>query len=380
MKTLAIIMTAAALALPGPAGLRAQDSADAAALAQAEDAVKTAQAETQRALDQSRARVEETDQRLKQPTAEGVPLPPHTTPYPGDFSTRLQSIITRASGGGGLGKPLVIQTSNPDPKEQASLEEDLAVMAHILDKALEVVPGTQWRGGGGPRAMGIDVFLGPGSGPARNLYLDGYGALFLVNVYFPLVPPAVNTEEEKPSGDSTWEEAKQELYGGGPGARPPLAPAEEFSQDKVNKLKATLLEALKNASNLRGVKSDESITVCVLGGASATAPRAKRFARAGTGGGGGGGGGGYGGSFTFSSSGAPPQGTIMTIRVKKTDVDAYAKGKVGLEEFQKRARITTYATSADSGNGELSFGGGGGGNISFGGSSGSAGGGGGAVR
>jgi hypothetical protein len=226
--------------------------------------------------------------------------------------------------------------------------------------------------------MGIDVFLGSGSGPARNLYLDGYGALFLVNVYFPLVPPAVKTEVEKPSGDSTWEEAKQELYGGGPGARPPLAPAEEFSQDKVNKLKATLLEALKNASNLRGVKSDESITVCVLGGTSATPPRAKRFARAGTGGGGGGGG--YGGSFTFSSSGAPPQGTIMTIRVKKTDVDAYAKGKVGLEEFQKRARITTYATSADSGNGELSFGGGGGGNISFGGSSGSAGGAGGAVR
>jgi hypothetical protein len=353
MKTLAIIITAAALALLEPAGLRAQDSADAAALAQAEDAVKTAQSETQRALDQSRAQIEDSNHRLKQQFRDAS-----------DFSIRLAN-ITRARNvpGDGGGKPLVIQTSNPDPKEQASLEEDLAVMAHILDKALEDVPGTQWRGGGGPRAMGIDVFLGPGSGPARNLYLDGYGALFLVNVYFPLVPPAVKTEEEKPSGDSTWEEARQELYGGGPGARPPLPPAEEFSQDKVNKLKTTLLETLKNAGNIRGLKPDESVTICVQGGPGAASPRARRVARAGTAGGGGG----YGGAFAFAHSGGPAQGTIMTIRVKKTDVDAFAKGKVNLDEFQKRARITTYATSADSGNSEAgsgtgaSAGGGGGG-------------------
>lgn len=366
MKTLAIIITtAAALALPGPAGLRAQDAADAAALAQAEDALKTAQAEaeraqveTRRALEDTRARMEETRQQVKQQMAGAgaIPLPPGYAPGPpaGEFSTRLQNIITRIGGGSGASKPLVIQTSNPDAKEQANLEEDLAVMAHILDKALEEVPGTQWRGGGGPRAMGIDVLMSEGSGPARNLYLDGYGALFLLNVYFPLVPPAAKSQEEKPSGDSTWAEARQELYGGGPGARAPLPPAEEFSQDKVNKLKATLLEALKNASNIRGLKADESVTICVSGGASAAPVRARRVARAGAGAAASG----HGGSFVFSHSGGPAQGTIMTIRVKKADVDAYAKGKVDLEEFQKRARITSYATSGEAGNSEMSFGGG----------------------
>lgn len=377
MKTLAIILsTTAALALPGPVHLRAQGSADAAALAQAEYALKTAQDEAQkaqedarRALDDTRAQIEHTREQVRHQTAAVVPAPPGyvagasagVPPPPGyipgpaapEFSTRLQNIITRATVGGGPGKPLVIQTSSPDPKEQANLEEDLSVMAHILDKSLEDVPGTQWRGGGGARAMGIDVLMSPGSGPARNMYLDGYGALFLVNVAFPLVPPAAKGDEPKPSGDSTWEEAKQELYGGGPGARAPLPPAEEFSQDKVNKLKTTLLEALKNAANIRGLKSDESVTICVQGGPGAAAPRGRRGPRSAAMSGGGG----FGGNFVFTHSSGPTQGTIMTIRVKKTDVDAFAKGKVDLDEFQKRARITTYATSGEAGNSEMGSGG-----------------------
>ena len=219
--------------------------------------------------------------------------------------------------------------------------------------------------------MGINVLLGQGSGPACNLYLDGYGALFFVGVNFPLVAPAAKSDDEKPAGDSTWEEAKQELYGGGPGARAPFPPAEEFSQDKVNKLKTTLLDALKNASNIRGLRPEEFVTICVLGGAGPAGPRPKHVARAGAGGGGGG----FGNGFGFAYSGTPSRGTIMTIRVKKSDVDSFAKGKVSPEEFQKRARITTYATSADSGNSELGWvgGGSGGGGIWAGGSSGSAG-------
>jgi hypothetical protein len=395
VKTLAIIITTAAgLALPGTARLQAQDSPDAAALAQAQQAVQAArslteraQADTERALGKAQAQVEDS---LTQQLAGAAPMPPHTPmPAAGAFSTRLQNIINRASGGGGPIKPLVIQSSNPDPKEQASLEEDLAVMAHILDKALEDVPGTQWHGGGGPQAMGINVLLGQGSGPVRNLYLDGYGALFFVSVNFPLVAPVAKSDEEKPAGDSAWEEAKQELYGGGPGTRAPFPPTEEFSQDKVNKLKTTLLDALNNASNIRGVKPEESITVCVLGGPGSAGPRPKHVARAGAGGGGGGFGGGYGGGLGFAYSGAPLKGTLMTIRVKKSDVDSFAKGKLSPEEFQKRARITTYATSADAGNPELGWVGGvgggdggggsawagGSGNIWSGGSSGSAGGG-----
>lgn len=359
MKTFPMsIFVAAVLALPGPAALRGQDSVDEAALAQAEDAVKAAKAEADRAQAEARAQMERTRVQLKEQMASKVPLPSHSPVPPGaDFSYRLQNIITRAAGGGAPGRPLVIQTSEAEPKERANLEEDLAVMAHILDKAIEDLPGARWREPG-PKAMGIDVLLGNGSGPMHNLYLDGYGALFLINVGFPLVPPASKAEEAKPSGDSAWEEAKQELYGEVPAARAGRLPAEEFSQDKVNKLQAAVLDALKNASNIRGLKPDESVTVCVLGGTSAGPVRAKRVARTGASAGGG-----YGGWVALSHPGQPTQGTVMTMRVKKADVDAYAKDKIGREEFQKRVRTASYATSVDSGDGEIGFGGGAGGGV-----------------
>ena len=36
------------------------------------------------------------------------------------------------------------------------------------------------------------------------------------------------------------------------------------------------------------------------------------------------------------------QGTVMTIRVKKTDVDAFAKGAIDLKTFQARATLNVY--------------------------------------
>src|SRR5262249_25955259 len=50
-------------------------------------------------------------------------------------SGRLQNVY--GFGTGHPGKTVVIRSSEPDPKEQTNLEEDLAVMAHILQKALE---------------------------------------------------------------------------------------------------------------------------------------------------------------------------------------------------------------------------------------------------
>jgi len=52
---------------------------------------------------------------------------------------------------------------------------------------------------------------------------------------------------------------------------------EEYDGTKVNKLKDALFEALKNATNIRNLKSDDSITVCVFGGASEAPFRMKRL-------------------------------------------------------------------------------------------------------
>src|SRR5215469_12059026 len=162
-------------------------------------------------------------------------------------------------------RSLVIRSSDMAPRAQSDLEEDMTIMAHILDKAVaEQFADDQ----AGHVAMGINVSFVPGGGPTRNLYLDGYGAVFFLNVNFPLLPPPVekNVEKERAPGDSTWEEARAEVYGQSGGKS--WASHPEYDAAKVAALKKAVLDSLKNASNIRSVRSDESITVCVIGAPS----------------------------------------------------------------------------------------------------------------
>src|SRR5580765_3931841 len=204
------------------------------------------------------------------------------TPAPA-YQQRLHAIVNR--GRGGPGKALVIRTSDADAKAQANLEEDLAVMSRILDKTV----AKQLDDDRGNRFMGINVLFAPGSSSIRNLYLEGYGALFLLTVNFPLLPPPEKAEptKEKSETDSTWEEAKQELYGQsdawaqvGKAFKFSMSPGpqQEYDKDKVDDLTESLLEALKNATNIRDVKADEAITVCVFGGVSSAPGKGRTLA------------------------------------------------------------------------------------------------------
>jgi hypothetical protein len=283
-----------------------------------------------------------------------------------DTQQRIQNIQNRIfkirSGSPRSAKSLVIRSSDMAPREQSDLEEDMTIMAHILDKALaEQSTDDQ----AGHVAMGISVSYAPGEGPTRNLYLDGYGAVFFLNVNFPLLPPPAekNVEKERAPADSTWEEARAEVYGQ-PGTKS-WASRPEYDGAKVAALKKALLDSLKNAANIRSVRSDESITVCVIGAPS----RGPLRVVTGSGGGGyggsvGGAGGGL-GPFSSSSSGggggggeqnvwvttsgnddAPANKTTLTIRAKKTDCEAFAKGKLTADEFRNRATITIYGEPA----------------------------------
>ena len=284
--------------------------------------------------------------------AQAAPRAVAATPAPpgapaGTYATRLQQIVSR--GRPNAGRALVIRSTDSDPKAQANLEEDLAVMARVLDKALEEKLSEDRR----HRAMGIDVFFNPGGSPIRSLYLEGYGALFLVNVNFPLLPPPekpVQTKE-KSETNSTWEQARRELYGQEDlysgawnqyqkmfKAGTNFGPTQEYDESKVQELKDTILESLKNATNIRNLKSDETITLCVFGGASS--PRAKGVVKR--------------AADTDDKDGnevevsieresrSPARGTIMTVRARKSDVDAFAKGKLSLDDFRKKTSIATY--------------------------------------
>src|SRR5579862_1722001 len=77
-------------------------------------------------------------------------------------------------------KSLVVRSSAMEPRAQGDLEEDMTIMTHILDKAVaERSSDDQF---GHPVAMGINVAFVPGEGPTRSIYVDGYGALFFLNV------------------------------------------------------------------------------------------------------------------------------------------------------------------------------------------------------
>ena len=364
MKTLIIITTlTAALTLPSagarprliPPNREIQSSIEEELVqpeAAADDSLDKAKEQLDQAQNQLEKQLAETEAQVAQVEAQtsaaaaAAAESGEAAAVAGDLpglQNRLQSVIKRSSGHGG--KALMIRSSEPDPKEQSNLEEDLAVMSHILDKALEEKSDTTHRT---HRAMGINVYFSS-SAPIRNLYLDGYGAVFMLHAGFPLVaPPKAEARKEKTETSSTWEEARQELYGQPGSAKTLAASVEEYDEEKVSQLKDALLEALKNAANIRDLKPDDSVTICVFGGAGTGRSQVRSTTKRGA---------------TPSAdvdthvwvlgdhSAGTSRGTILTIRVKKTDADAFAKGKLTLEEFRKKAKIAAYIGNVEGGGG-----------------------------
>jgi hypothetical protein len=278
------------------------------------------------------------------------------------YTPRLQNIV-RGPGSSETGRSLVVLSSSPDAKAQASLQEDLAVMYHILDKAIDDTLGSDQHL---QNALGVNLYFVPDSGHMRSSYFEGYGALFLFRVNFPLLPAANKAEAQKEDKQvsSEWEEARQEVFGNPsePGAVS-TASGEPYNEERVNRLKSALLEALKNAANILDLRQDEGVTICVLGGTKAIPHQSwsvagQPGARAGDI-----------ALLTGQFNKTPHRGTVLTIRAKKADIDSFAKGQMNLDEFTKKSRVNIYEgdTGADAafGNyyGSVGFGGGGGGGF-----------------
>src|SRR5207249_2817984 len=113
--------------------------------------------------------------------------------------------------------------------------------------------------------------------------------------------------------------------------------------------------ALKNATNIRDVKPDECVTVAVIGTESSppmTTKRVKKVRTTRSGAdqnnaeGASGGGVGWFGDDQALAVAAGDQvvhrQTTLTVRVRKSDADAFAKDKLSLEEFRKKVSIQAY--------------------------------------
>lgn len=246
--------------------------------------------------------------------------------------------------------PLVIFADQPADTRLADTQEDLNIMSRILTKAISRAGEDRED----PFALGIRISSFTTSHQPRALYLEGYGAVFTAMVSFPLTPPASRpVKQAEKAANSTWEQTKQELYGGAPKNRStgmneemmrryglvlPAVPKRErpYDPDRVERLKQALLDALKNASNFRHLKPEEQIVVAVSSGdGSAKEVRTVNVVQKGRSGGG--------ATVTTTESGdATTPGNTLVIRIKKSDTDDFAAGKLDQAGFAERAKIAIY--------------------------------------
>jgi hypothetical protein len=293
------------------------------------------------------------------------------------FNQRMATLMSTGNnayvwdGPGGRGdSPLIIRSSETDAKTLAAEQEDLTIMGRILEKSLSGRDEDER-----PEAMGIKLITVGGPGGVRSMQIEGYGAIFMLNVNFPLVGPTNKADEgeSKEPTNTTWDEAKREVYGqpGGADGNPFGArfSKEEFDPKRVEKLKDSLLDALKNASNMRNLKPDESVTVVVrssagrMGGPMRVQVRAKGGGSTGftwnlggmrfDGGGESGGapnipepppamrGVSYAQGMGMGDGGGSAE-SVLTIRMKKLDIDTFAKGKATPDDFRRRATVLIY--------------------------------------
>ncbi|MFB0555351.1 MAG: hypothetical protein ACETWQ_18755 [Phycisphaerae bacterium] len=249
------------------------------------------------------------------------------------------------SGGGGV---LVVPAAELKGEDLAAITEDMTVMSRIFDNKLSQARLTTGRVGW--YFEDYNPFFGRGSGTTEAIYLEGYAALFLMKVNFPLSPSPEAQEEKKTEeedADPLWTQMRQEIYTpeDADRRRRTVRPEEKYDEEKVAELKETLIKTLKHAANIRSLKPDQSVILTVIGDQNQSATTIAR-------------------SYVFSgrsrgrsssvgrSTGRRAPGTetgsflptVLTICAKKSDIDAFAEGEFSFDQFRERTRMfTSYA-------------------------------------
>jgi hypothetical protein len=241
----------------------------------------------------------------------------------------------------GAASVLVIPTAEIKTEDVVAMTEDMSVMSRIFETNLEQAHIATSRGG--LFVSSRDPFsMLLGGGAIQSMYLEGYGALFLVKVDFPLSPPPQVVEEpetkKEQEGDSVWEQTRRQMYEPQEVAvRRADQPEQKYDAEKVENLKTTLVKSLKHAANIRCLKPDESVILTIAGsGESAgnttmiTTRREIEVNRRTTG-----------VRLPVAVGTGMPSQIMLVIRAKKSDIDSFAKGDVDYEQFRQRTGVFT---------------------------------------
>jgi len=372
--SLFLVLGLQSVCLGAKEGKRAMDIAEsveryvAAAQKKAQDQVEEALAEAKDEMAPTKEEMEsiewEFDDTQKQWRAYVPPTPPSVK------LNRALSIITDKFGYDSAENVLVIPAGEMDAQKLAETVEDMKIMSNIFAKELaeaDMLPG--------PRSWVF--FWRRKDNDPRSIYLEGYGAVFLMEVDFPLLPvPEPDTRKVEEGTDPVWEEARRRLTASEDEILDYDSDEEvEYDADKVVGLKSKLIRNLKHASNIRNLPDEEWIVIAVTASGSETVDVRMMggmgggigmTGRVGRPGGGFGVGGRIGrgsrsrrgrvsvktgdaeievgGTTGVARKATTPlaSGNVLIMRAKKADVDAFANGKLDFEQFQKRVQMFTY--------------------------------------
>jgi len=229
------------------------------------------------------------------------------------------SLFFQSGRGPVAGPMLVVPDKEMDAATVGRIIEDLSIMARIIKKNSASVIGFDGTTGPYGRTPFTNPYMGPSllfssGGQPRPLYVAGYGALFFIQVDFPLVAAEPTTTSEQSETDVVWAEARQSLSEPQPSTRfhrGAFNGPQPYSRERVDALRSSLIATMKHAANIRGLEPTEWLTIVVQG----TSPQ------------------------TDGSASAAGGSTALTLRVTKANIDLYAKGELGQPEFEQRLQV-----------------------------------------
>ncbi len=207
---------------------------------------------------------------------------------------------------------LFIPAAETDSNAIKDVKKDLWTMSKIFDEKIGAPPLR--------RAVSseplIEIYAqrvgaGDRSTATQPIYIAGYGAIFSMSVDFCLVANIKPAEESQDKNGDIWENTQRELMApvpSGPSGEKERIKRIESHYDKTKKLQETITETLKYAGNIKGVKTNEFVTVYIRG----------------------------------MNPGRYDKISCIVMRAKKTDIDRYLSGEINAEQFGKTLKITTY--------------------------------------
>ncbi|MHC4519611.1 MAG: hypothetical protein ACYTAS_13560, partial [Planctomycetota bacterium] len=219
---------------------------------------------------------------------------------------------------------LVVPSQQMPAASLSELTADLDVMCAVLDQAL---------GDAGVKTRSWGPHVNRYRRGTRSLYLPGFGALFLVEVEFPLAPPPTTeqpTDEE--TTDAVWVQVRNSMRSQPTRSRSaPRRTQAQYDDLKVQSLNRTLRRAMRHCANLRHLGPDEQIVAVAIEAGQARSP--VRYLYTGDR---------YSTYKTLVGTAAAGPAHVLTIQAIKKDIDALADGQLGTADFQQRVKTLSY--------------------------------------